>query len=1117
MPLAVRCPECGRVISSARDGAAGGCPFCLALVALNDADTSNPSNPSPSAAPVPAEVSKAGPSARLGKYVRVAKLGAGGMGEVWKAWDTELERWVALKLLRHDDPRELERFTREARTAAGLSHPNIAAVYEAGEVGGRHYIAMQLVVGRTLDRWVRGERRQVVTLVRDAARAVGFAHKHGVVHRDLKPTNLMVASAESGPHVVVMDFGLARRIEGGAKLSGTGTLAGTPDYMSPEQTRGRRADARSDVYSLGVTLYELLTGRPPFASDDLYVLLRQITDADPVPPRSLDHKIDRDLDTVVLKCLEKDPARRYSTADALARDLDRWLAGDPIFARPAGAIYWIHRKLAKRKAILAAAISATVVAALLAWWLLVGSPDTEHTRLFAAAMDLWAEARGAAMAGGDPEGIPKRAQKAREAFERAIQVREEAKSLWMKGRCLQLEGRDDLALEVLERALHLDSRHPGARMDLARGFLLKYQVSRGWPSISTIQRGFSPKVIIHFYDLPGESDDQRRWRERGEGILSQGGVPPEQEGLLKGLLSMGRGDYSQAANEIAAYTKVERWDVQALILEGNCRYFARDFEAAIGPLDSSLGRVPRGAGFNLRGLTMEALGRYDEAIADYSKASEVEPKLASGYLWNRGEAWRFKGRPEEAIADYTKSIELDPRHAKAYVGRGLARGGHAAIADFSRAIELDPRLAAAYAGLGIVNFNMGAYDKAIADFGKAIEADPKFAVHWYNRGFTREKKGDLGGAIEDFTKAIELDSKNPQTYTRRGIAKHRMGGFDEAIADFEMAIKVDPEFAPAYSERGRAKANKGLIDDAIADFDKAIRLDPKLGVAYFHRARARTTKGQISEALSDYDKAIELDPKLALAYCNRGTLKSNKGLYDEGLADLDKAIELDPTHANAYYNRSTAKSGKGLIDQAIADLDRAIELDPRHALAYANRGTLKGMKGLHLEGIADLDKSLALNPKDVNGYYNRGNTKARIGLIDDAVSDWEKALAMAPPGWPYQAATQERIRTRGVGLLIQEGNRLINLKNYRDAIERFKSIVEAHPKSEFASGSAYNIACCHSLLGEKQFALDWFQKALDMGWKDLAKIEEDSDLESLRGEERYKKLVEKLKRETTEK
>ena len=1258
MPLAIRCPECGRVISSSRGGPTGGCPFCIAMVALNAADAPDSTTPSTPGVAPPDEVLKAGASARLGKYVRVAKLGSGGMGEVWKAWDDELERWVALKLLRHDDPREMERFTREARTAAALSHPNIAPVYEAGTIGGKHYIAMQLVVGRTLDRWVKGELRQVVTLVRDAARAVGFAHKHGIVHRDLKPTNLMVEIQESGPHVVVMDFGLARRIEGGAKLSGTGTLAGTPSYMSPEQSRGRPANARSDVYSLGVTLYELLTGHPPFESDDLYELLRKITDADPASPRLLNRKIDRDLDTIVLKCLDKDPARRYPTGEALARDLERWLAGDPILARPTSAIHRIGRKLAKRKAVLAAAISTTVVAALLGWWLLVVSPSARHQQLMTEGMKLWDDARAAAVVAQDRVDIRRRARIAREAFERAIRVQNHSAAQVMLGRCFELEGRNGDAFRAFEEAYALDPRQLEARIELAKSLYMKYRISRGErPLQNFIGRLGEPSSFI-LEDLPLETDEQRRLRERGDKLLGEGNVPSTHRFLLLGLLSMGQADYGKAAHHLDAYTRERPWETFSLHLLGVCLFRKREFPAAIAAFERALARVESSSNYTWRGRAREALGLFGEAVADYTKAIEFNPRDSDPYnnracvreilgqfegaiqdldeamkldpprsrmlLCNRGNVKRRMGLHREAIDDYTKSLGfgrdhwvlanraashqmvgqydagiadateaicINEKHAPAYHIRGNlkhSKGDLAgAIDDYSLAIQWNPRDAIAFCGRGNARIQQGQFEAAIEDSAKAIEIDSKSAMAYHIRGDAQQKKGAHEVAIRDLTEAIRLDQGYAAlAYHSRAIANEGLGLVDEAIADYSEAIRRDPKDGESYNNRGALKLeSKGLLDEAIEDFTQAIKLRPEVPHAFLNRAHARFKKGLHEDAIGDYTRALEIDPKDAWAFVQRGIAKQVRGRFEEAMEDytraihlhpghdiahanrgachftlgqyeeaisdcsravelnpkdavshsnlarahsfkgkfdraiphFTKAIELDSTVAENYFGRGVAHCHQGQFEKAIDDLTRAIELKPEDSRPFNSRGVAQADLGFHERAIEDFERAIALDPGNVEAHLNRGESSLLMGRVEEAMQRWQKALEVAPPDYSHRTAVLEAVRTRGIDVIIEGARRLHGLKQYREAIARFKRIVELHPKTTHAMNAAYNIACGYALVGEKHQALEWLEKTVQMGMKDLVHVEKDSDLESLRGEERYKKLVADLKGKAAEK
>jgi serine/threonine protein kinase/tetratricopeptide (TPR) repeat protein len=310
----------------------------------------------------------------FGDYELLEQIGRGGQGVVFRARQKSLNRTVALKIIglgQWATKAHLKRFRLEAEAAARLEHPGIVPIHEVGERDGQCYFSMKFIEGGQLDEVVRRTPmsiRQAAELIAKVARTVHYAHEHGILHRDIKPGNILL-DRNGEPHLT--DFGLARLVEADSTVTGTLEVLGTPSYMAPEQAAGNNAavSSNTDVYGLGAVLYQLLTGQPPFAGGTTYETIRLLLDIEPRPPRLLNPKVDRDLSTICLKCLEKDPKRRYSSALALAEDLERWLKHEPIRARHTGVFArgkkWVQRNPAS--ALLAASL---IVLATAAGWII---------------------------------------------------------------------------------------------------------------------------------------------------------------------------------------------------------------------------------------------------------------------------------------------------------------------------------------------------------------------------------------------------------------------------------------------------------------------------------------------------------------------------------------------------------------------------------------------------------------------------------------------------------------------------------------------------------------------------------------------------------------------------
>jgi serine/threonine-protein kinase len=302
--------------------------------------------------PCPPDSLSPGPTFSLprtfGDHELLEEIGRGGMGVVYKARQRSLNRLVALKMILRGDlasSADLARFRGEAESAARLEHPNIVPVYEVGECDGQAFFTMQLVEGSTLrERAAQGPLppRDAARYLAAISRAIDFAHQRGVLHRDLKPSNVLI---DKDDRPLVTDFGLAKRVEADTSLTGTGHIIGTPSYMSPEQAAGSRGrlSPATDVYSLGTILYELLTGRPPFQAASPVDTLMLVLEQDPLLPRLLNRNIDRELEMICLKCLQKPQDLRYPSAGKLADDLEAYLGGEPVSARSGSFTYVLGR------------------------------------------------------------------------------------------------------------------------------------------------------------------------------------------------------------------------------------------------------------------------------------------------------------------------------------------------------------------------------------------------------------------------------------------------------------------------------------------------------------------------------------------------------------------------------------------------------------------------------------------------------------------------------------------------------------------------------------------------------------------------------------------------------
>ncbi|MCO5168363.1 MAG: protein kinase [Planctomycetes bacterium] len=635
--------------------------------------------------PGPAEA----PSRRVGGYELLNELGRGGMGSVWRARSLALGREVALKLLTAaDDPELVERFQLEARAAARLKHPNVVGVHEVGREGRTWFLAMDLVEGESLRaRIVRDgplPPREAARVLEAVGRALHHAHGLSVIHRDVKPHNIMLA-ADGTP--LLTDFGLAKDI-GASGVTATGDVLGTPAYMAPEQAMGdpARVDRRADVYALGATLYEALTGRPPFAGPSAMNVLRQVIEDEPSPPSRRRPGLDRDLEAICLKCLEKEPAARYDTAGLAAGDLARWLRHEPIAARRAGpidrAVRWARRR--------PAATLALVLVALLSFGAL------------------------AALVGA----------RVNDARQREVARAEEAR---------RLAAARAAALEAGERA----ARAPGSAFERRQAAQEALEAARAWRALAPD----APEALARLRDAATRVGDLSRAAEDFGGALAAytlaSGLAPEDEPLALAVRAAGalvaaaeRRVVIDPHGELEALTAAvdarPDWP-QAWLLRGEHHRAQVRAGLALADLDRTIELEPLPRALDARFRLRFATGNVRGAREDFERCAEALPDSVFLRL-ERARQLASSGDVDAGLAELDECLRRFPDHPAVLVERGrqrLNRGQRAAgLADLEAAMaapgaEQDP---VAWHALAMARVNAGDLGGGLTALDRAITA-----------------------------------------------------------------------------------------------------------------------------------------------------------------------------------------------------------------------------------------------------------------------------------------------------------------------------------------------------------------------------------------------------------
>jgi serine/threonine-protein kinase len=825
-------------------------------------------------------------------YELSGELGRGAAAVVYRARHCGLDRPVALKMILDGprlSPEMRRRFRLEALATARLRHPNIVQVYDVGECAGRPYLALELVEGGSLEKWLGGAplpASEAARAVATLAGAVEYAHQRGVVHRDLKPSNVLLGGRPGSPvspsggeenagrlegrELKIADFGLAKVLLGSGaaedRVTQSGVIVGTPAYMAPEQALGKPDEVGpgADVYALGAILYELLTGRPPFRGASAMATLLQAAHQEPEPPARLVPGLPRDLNTICLKCLEKDPRRRYS-AKELAAELGRFLNRESLRTRPAGllerGLRWLRRRPDRAAALAASLLLAVALVGAglwLGWQRAATSAAVEDDLREAARLrdeSAWAEA-GAAL-------------------ERA------------RGRLGQ-DGPGELRRRLDEAARDLDQARRdvrvGPRLDAIR--LKRVTLAEG---------RFNRPAERRFNNAQADRDYEAAFREAG---LSQvGGDPGDaaarvRASAVSGALVSGLDDWSACATDRGR----QAWLLEVARRADPDAWRDRARDPAVWGDPAALA-----------------------ALAQAAPAAEGSASL----LLALGERLRDLGGDATALLRRVQQAYPGDFWANLTLARALhGKGESEAAADYyAKALAVRPGAAVVLNDLGLAEFDQHLLRDSIKRYGQALQSDPGLAPAHNNLGLALKDEGQWDKAVEHYREALRLDPGLAPAHYNLGVVRAGQGGLDDAVGRYREALRLDPAFALAHYMLGVALPARERLEEAGDRHRQALRKDLKNKSSH-----DRDLGFAVNEALYRYYQALTFDPAWVSAYDSLGLTERDKGRLDEAVDHYQRAIQIDPSLARAHGALGQVLLAQGHFREARAATRRCLEL-----------------------------------------------------------------------------------------------------------------------------------------------------------------------------------------------
>ncbi len=1023
-------------------------------------------------------------------YEILGELGRGGMGVVYKARHLRLNRVVAVKMVlagAHAGADELARFRGEAEAVALLKHPNVVQVYDVGEVRGLPFLALEYLEGGSLEQKLSGTPLppdQAAGLVETLAHAMAAAHAAGLVHRDLKPANVLLA-ADGTPKVT--DFGLAKKLETdppsaenrpGSHLTATGAVLGTPSYAAPEQAAGKTKDVgpACDIYALGATLYHCLTGRPPFRAATVMDTLFLVLHEEPVPPRRLQPSVPRDLETVCLKCLQKEPGKRYASAAALADELRRCLNGEPVVARRAGVVER-GMKYARRKPWVVGAWAAGLAAVL---FLLAGG----GYYLYRQNLDLKAELSHQNALAEKRERAATGVSRAEDALGRqdwpgAVAAANETLALVGDDPALAgARGRAGHLRDAARRALQLTEYHDQAMSHAVLAAEQGDQASHREASLRAARSGLALFALVGpdgaarqpptEGDFPAEVKDAVR-SDCYELLLTAAEV----------LLSVPDGTPEERR---ARADEALRLFDQAARLDLNTRAWHERRAALL----RSLGDAP--------GAKME-----DES------AAAVEPSLAVDHFLLGLSDYR-SGALARARTHLGRVLEGQPNHFWAnYCLAGCYLRTPSmevrAMAPLTACLQINPKFVGTYLLRGLVNGEVGEFEAAYADFRAAeplADADLARYSLWVNRAFVRMRQGadhdsrheaEQAAACYDqaeaeLVRATDLRPQQPQAYLNLADVRLRRGRWRDALPPLDRAIALAPS-AALYRKRATLHEQGGALADALPDLEEAIKRARAAGrlreVAddQLQRGRILFRLEKYADALAAFDQAAAVAPGLAVAHELRGEALLELRRTPEAAAAFDLYLTRGPGTAVAFRARGLCRARLNDYAGAIDDYSRALELErvagqPPDPVTLAHRGWAYVIQQAPRLAIRDFDEALRLRGKNAaECHAGLGSAHVQLGQWREAVGDAAAALGAEKPAKRTTLYNVARIYAQAVPLARPDGAGEAPGGQYERAavfyLRRACDMTPAPERADFWKEYVEDDAALRSIRGNEEF------------------------------------------------